>query len=698
MRAKAVWRIELAATGWHSCFSGKQHIEDPLCATTASPRPEGSRHAFAGRGEASLPFGATLDTVKASTRSRREAAKAAPAREADSTNSVLHEQPLAHLAALVICALSITLLYAPTLRFEFIGFDDTAYVLQHEWVRTGLSWHGILTAFTSDGGIYWHPLTWLSHMLDVSLFGLDAGAQHLQNIAWHVGSALLLFSLARRFQVPVWWALAGTLFWALHPLRVESVAWVAGRKDVLSGFFFLLCLWLYTSYAAAPNASRYAAMLGAATLGYLAKPTMVTLPFVLLLFDWWPLRRSWQWKLLIEKLPLFAFSLAVSWATYLSQKQAGALAMVRPTSLGERVENAVVAYGWYLKKSLWPTNLAVIYPYPTELPLAVWVGSALLLMAISAVALWWWRRSDPALLSPWLAFLGILVPMIGLIQAGPQPYADRFTYIAFLPLTVFLIACGVALANRVPAAWQSITTRLLASLALGAILMLAVRTHQQILTWRSGEAAFSHAYTAVEGNTIAAMNLGAMRIARGAYSAALEPVEMAVRISPRSAINQYNLGAALAGLKRWREAEHALRRSTELDPSRAESWRLLGSVQRDLKKPQEAIRSFREAVRHGLSPRDESRVRNQLGLLLLEGGGGRGSDVEDQFRAAVAKDPSNESALLNLIVYLSGKNRVEEALPFVRTALERFPENRQARGLAASLEARAAAEKGKRAP
>ncbi len=637
--------------------------------------------------------GATLDTVKTSKRPRVEAAKAALAREADSANSGFEQQPLAHLAALVICALSITLLYAPALRFEFIGFDDTAYVLQHEWVRTGLGWHGIVTAFTSDGGIYWHPLTWLSHMLDASVFGLDAGAQHLQNIAWHVGSALLLFSLARRFQVPVWWALAGVLLWALHPLRVESVAWVAGRKDVLSGFFLLLCLWLYTSYAAAPNAPRYAAMLAAATLGYLAKPTMVTLPFVLLLFDWWPLRRSWRWKLLIEKLPLFALSLAVSWVTYLSQKQAGALEMVGSTTLAERVQNAIAAYGWYLKKTLWPTNLAVIYPYPTALPLTVWVGSAMLLVAISAFALWWWRRSDPALLTAWLAFLGILVPMIGLIQAGPQPYADRFTYIASLPLTVFLIACGVALANRAPAAWQSITTRLLASLALGAILMLGVRTHQQILTWRSGEAAFSHAYAAVEGNTIAAMNLGALRIARGAYAAALEPLEMAARMEPRSAIHQYNLGAALAGLKRGREAEHALRRSTDLDPSRAESWRLLGSVQRDLKRPRQAIHSLREAVRLGLSPRDESRTRNQLGLLLLEGGGGRGSDVEDQFRAAVEKDPTNESALLNLIVYLSSNNRVEEALPLARRALEHFPENRQARGLAASLEARAAAEK-----
>lgn len=604
-----------------------------------------------------------------------------------SANRPEGEQPLAHLAAFVICSVSIAVLYAPAMRFDLIGFDDAAYVLQHDWVRAGITWHGIVTAFTTDGGIYWHPLTWLSHMVDAAIFGQDAGARHLQNIAWHVGSALLLFSLARRFQAPVWWALAGTLFWALHPLRVESVAWVAGRKDVLSGFFFLMCLWLYTNYAAAPNARRYAAMLGAAALGYLSKPSIVTLPFVLLLFDWWPLERRWRWKLLLEKVPLFAFSIAVSCATYLSQKQAGALAMTRDAGLAERVQNALAAYGWYLEKTLWPTNLAVIYPYPTVISAAVWAGCGLLLIAISAVALWH-RRSDPALLCGWLAFLGMLVPTIGLIQAGPQPYADRFTYMASLPLTVALAAGVAALANRAPAAWRPRAVRLLASLAIGAILMLAVRTHEQVLTWRSGEAAFAHAYTAVEGNTIAAMNLTALRIGKGAYASALRPAEMAALAEPESAVHQYNLGAALAGLKRWEESERALLRSTELDPERAEGWSLLGRVQREEGKKVEAIRSYREAVRAGLSPVEESRVRTQLGLLLL--GVGQEAEVEREFRAAVEKNPANESALLNLVVFLSGKNRLEEALPLARLALQRFPENRQARGLAASLEARAA--------
>ena len=323
--------------------------------------------------------------------------------------------------------------------------------------------------------------------------------------------------------------------------------------------------------------------------------------------------------------------------------------MTRDAGLAERVQNALAAYGWYLEKTLWPTNLAVIYPYPAAVSAAGWAGCALLLIAISAVALWR-RRSDPALLCGWLAFLGMLVPTIGLIQAGPQPYADRFTYMASLPLTVALAAGVAALANRAPAAWRPRAVRLLASLAIGAILMLAVRTHEQVLTWRSGEAAFAHAYTAVEGNTIAAMNLTALRIGKGSYASALRPAEMAALAEPESAVHQYNLGAALAGLKRWEESERALRRSTGLDPERAEGWSLLGRVQREEGKKVEAIGSYRESVRAGLSPVEESRVRTQLGLLLL----GVGQELRSSASSRGGEEPGNESAS-NLVVFLSGR-------------------------------------------
>ncbi len=594
---------------------------------------------------------------------------------------------MAHLAAFVICSVSIAVLYAPALSFELTGFDDTSYALKHDWVRAGLTWHGVVMAFTTDGGIYWQPLTWLSHMLDASLFGADAGAYHLQNIAWHAGAALLLFSLARRFGLSAWWALGGALLWALHPLRVESVAWVASRKDVLSGFFFLLCLWLYADYAAAPRASRYLAMLAAGVSGYLAKPALVTLPFVLLLFDWWPLRRPWRWPLLFEKLPLFALSIAISCATYLSQQQAGALAAAGGVSLPERLKVAAIAYVWYLNKILWPADLALIYPYPRSIPAGQWIAAALILFTLTAAAVWK-RREYPALFTGWLAFLGILVPMIGLVQAGPQPYADRFTYMATMPLSIAVVTGGFSLGRHMPARWRPVSKRLGASLVLSAVLMLAVRAHQQVLTWRNGETAFSHACSAVPENTVAATNLGALRLARGAYLAALDPIEMAVRVEPKSSVHQYNLGAVLTGLKRWREAEHALRRSAELDPSRAETWRLLGGAQRELGRRPEAIHSLTKAERAGLPAAEESRARNQLAVMMLAEGTREG--VEDQFRRAIALDPENQSALLNLAVFLSGQNRVAEALPLAREALERFPENAQARGLAASLEARAA--------
>ncbi|MDZ7637017.1 MAG: hypothetical protein U5J83_01970 [Bryobacterales bacterium] len=540
--------------------------------------------------------------MKTTRKARGGNGNAALVRDSDSVRAVPTGQPFVPVAAMAFCAVAIGWLYAPSLGFAFIGFDDTAYVMQHAWVRAGLRWQGFATAFASDGGIYWQPLTWLSHMLDVSLFGIDSGAHHLQNIVWHVGATLLLFGVARLLALPVWAALACALLWALHPLRVESVAWVAGRKDVLSGFFFLLCVWLYIGYTKSPSVARYASMLAAAALGYLAKPTIVTLPFVLLLFDWWPLRRSVRGMLLIEKLPLFALSLAVAWLTYFSQKQAGALDMLRETTLLERLQNAIAAYGWYLSKTLWPTDLAVIYPYPAAVPALAWVGSAMLVAAITAAAIYL-RHRLPSLLVGWLGFQGMLVPMIGLLQAGSQPYADRFTYIASLPLTLGLVAALTVLLNAAPASRQSTCQLLGIGLACAAILMLSVRTHQQVSTWRDGETAFAHAFAAVEGNTVAAMNLGALRIARGAYAEALGPLEMAARTEPHSAIHHYNLGAALAGLGRRLEAERELRRSTQLDPTRAEAWRLLGATQKDIDKRHLAIRSLSQAVRAGLDAR-----------------------------------------------------------------------------------------------
>ena len=582
-----------------------------------------------------------------------------------------------HLSILGICAAAIALIYAQTLSFGFVGFDDTAYVTQHAWVRSGVTWQGVWNAFGSDGGIYWQPLTWLSHMLDVAFFGLNPGPHHLQNAIWHTGSMLLLFVVARRFGLGHWASLACSLLWGIHPLRVESVAWIAGRKDVLSGFFWLLSVWLYIRYADAPTARRYLTMVGTALLGYLAKPTMVTFPFVLLLFDVWPLRRQLGWgKRIMEKLPLFALSLLVSVITYWSQRQAGALAMTPDASAFERIQNAAIAYGWYLRKTIWPTDLAVIYPYPASIPVLSFAGASIGLGAVTLL-LAWQRDRYPALLVGLLSFLGILVPMIGLVQAGPQPYADRFTYIASLPLLLAVVATASAFVSR--RSWQ----RLAAASLLAILAALGVLSYGQVGVWKDGEVLFTHAHAVADHNTVASMNLGAIRMAQGRYQEALPLLEEAAADEPKSAAHRYNLGVTLAALEKFGPAAQQLRRATTMDPSRAEAWAALGSAQKGIGNRRQAIESMKRAIALRLESSREVAVRTDLATLLATQG--RLIEAEQEFLKVLATDTTNERARMNLAVLLARTGRRAEAVAEAQSVLARNPNHGQARAMVNAL-------------
>ncbi len=587
----------------------------------------------------------------------------------------------------IVCLAAVAVLYAPALQFDFVGFDDSAYVLRHQWVRQGLTWAGLTTAFTSDGGIYWHPFTWASHMVDVSLFGLNAGLHHFQNVFWHAASAALLWLVARACGLLTLPALACALLWALHPLRVESVAWVAGRKDVLSGFFWLLTVWLYLRYASSPSPRRYLPMFLAALAGYLSKPTMVTLPFFLFLLDFWPVRRPWKTTVLLEKLPLVALSAAVSWITFLSQQQAGALSMVPELSLWERLQNALFAYAWYVWKTLWPANLAVLYPYPRQLEAGAWLLAGMLLVALS-VAVIVLRRHFPSLLTGWFGFVGILVPMIGLIQAGPQPYADRFTYIASIPLTLGLVSALFLASPAREAAPRGHRTKLKAGIAIALLLGMAIRSTVQIQTWRDGETVFAHATTAVPGNALAASNLGALRMARGAYAEALAPLEMAAQSLPDYAPARHNLGVTLTKMQQFRRAEQELYRATALDPNRAESWLALGVVQWRLQRIPLSIASYQQALALGLPGPARAQAHTDLGLAYISSG--KATAAGEQFRLALEAEPDNERALINRAVFLSSHGDLNEALTLVRRALVRNPNNPQAIGIAQALERRLA--------
>lgn len=622
-------------------------------------------------------------TVSAAHQSKRrpkpnEARREALPAHSNSAGSFPSLTPLnLHLSVLGICTAAIALIYAQTLSFGFVGFDDTAYVTQHAWVRSGVTWQGVWNAFGSDGGIYWQPLTWLSHMLDVSFFGLNPGPQHLQNAIWHTGSMLLLFVVARRFGLGHWASLACSLLWGLHPLRVESVAWIAGRKDVLSGFFWLLSVWLYIRYAEAPSARHYLTMFGAALLGYLAKPTMVTFPFVLLLLDVWPLHRQLSWgKRITEKLPFFALSLVISVITYWSQQQAGALAMTHDASFVERIQNAAIAYCWYLRKTIWPIDLAVVYPYPASVPVLSFAGASIVLGAVTLL-LAWQRDRCSALLVGWLSFLGVLVPMIGLVQAGPQPYADRFTYIASVPLLLAVVATVSGFVSR--RSWHGLA----AASMFAIIAALGVLSYGQVGVWKDGEVLFTHAHAVADHNTVASMNLGAIRMAQGRYQEALPLLEEAAADEPKSAVHRYNLGVTLAALEKFDLAAQQLRQATTMDPSRAEAWAALGSAQKGIGNRRQAIESMKRAIALGLEPSREVAVRTDLATLLATQG--RLIEAEHEFRNVLAADATNERARMNFAVLLARTGRRKEAVAEAQVVLTRNPNHGQARAMVNAL-------------
>jgi len=330
------------------------------------------------------------------------------------------------VAALLLIA-STLFVYAPSKDHQFINFDDNTYVTENNWVKRGLTWESVGWAVTTMEEANWHPLTWLSHMLDVQLFGLNPAGHHLTNLLLHMANVLLLFGVLQQMTGAVWRSALVAALFALHPLNVESVAWVAERKNVLSTLFWLLTMAAYVGYVRKPNWGRYLGMMGIFMLGLMAKPMLVTLPCVLLLLDYWPLGRLgkdskefWERlpRLAAEKLPLFIPVAAISVVTIEAQSQAGALSSWEWLSPGVRVANAVTAYGAYLKKMLWPMDLAVFYPHPGN-SLVVWpVVLAALLLVILSLGVWWQGRRSRYLVVGWCWYLGTLFPVSGLIQVG----------------------------------------------------------------------------------------------------------------------------------------------------------------------------------------------------------------------------------------------------------------------------------------
>jgi len=570
------------------------------------------------------------------------------------------------LVALLLAG-AVVAVYWPVLGFEFVSYDDSMYVTRNREVQRGLGAESLWWAWTTLYAANWQPLTWMSHMVDWDLYGPRPAGHHATSVLLHAANTLLLFALLDRTTGSPWrGALVAALF-ALHPLRVESVAWVSERKDVLSAFFWFLTLLAYVRYVRAPSAGRYALVAVGLVLGLAAKPMVVTLPFTLLLLDYWPLARfggaartATAWRLVREKLPLFVLVTAASTLTIVAQRRGGAMGPLSEHPLGVRIGNAVVSYVSYLGKALWPQSLSILYPHPGgSLPEWRIVASAALLLVVTAVALRE-RQRRPYLLVGWLWYLVTLAPVSGLIQAGEQGMADRFTYVP-------LVGIFVGAVWLLPSPRGALAV-LAAPLAIALLLALAARTSQQLPAWQDSMTLYTHALAVNEANPTAHANLGAELVGRGRIDEARVHFERCIELSPRCTTGRDNLGALLLDEGRVDEAIARFEESLRIDPDSAEAHEGLGQAFVRLGRGTEAEAEYREALR--LDP-DRFGARFNLAVLLTEDG--RAADAVVHWQEAVRIRPEHADAHYGLGNALARLGRDDEAVSAYQAALRVDP-------------------------
>ena len=566
------------------------------------------------------------------------------------------------LIGLFLIALTVVAFWQ-TLGHDFVNYDDDEYITENGRLTAGLTTENIAWAFTSTSVSNWHPLTWISHMLDVQLYGLNPKGHHLTNLLFHMANVLLLFLLLSWMTGSLWRSAFVAALFGIHPLHVESVAWVAERKDVLSTFFWLLTMLAYVWYVQRPQHGRYLLVVLLFALGLMSKPMLVTLPFMLLLMDYWPLKRltatqslrstlntqhSTLSRLILEKAPLFALSAASSVVTYIVQQRTGAVGSLEKLPFGERVANALVAYVGYIVKMIWPQNLAVFYPHPKgHLPAWEVLGAAVLLASVSLLVM---RAGRARLYLPvgWLWYLVTLVPVIGLVQVGEQAMADRYTYVPLIGLFV-MVAWGVPdLLNKRSYATEAGQDKpprvsrppsqipLTVPLAIVVIAALRICTWIQIGYWRDSISLFEHALACTKDNYVAHSNLAIALAAEGNTDRAISHCEDALRIRPQDAHTHNNFGVLLLNQRRF----------------------------------DEAMAQFVEALR--LEPGDVS-ATNNLGLAFFWQG--RIDQAISYFRNALRTDPDYVNARLNLGLALARKRKPEQAIAELWKAFRANPRN-----------------------
>jgi tetratricopeptide (TPR) repeat protein len=540
---------------------------------------------------------------------------------------------------IIICALlalATIAIYAQTATHGYVAYDDDQYVYQNHWVKAGLTGANIAWAFTTFFYANWHPLTWLSYMLDFSLWGENPGAQHLENVAIHLASTLLLFLVFTRMTRRPWRAALVAAIFTVHPLRVESVAWISERKDVLSTFFDILTLLLYVRYVAKPALARYLAVVLAFALSLLAKPMAVTFPLVLLLLDFWPLRRIAGRRLIIEKLPLLALSAAASVFTFLAQRNFGAVVSLSRLSFAARAANAAISYVAYMGKSLWPVDLAVLYPQQSPDSGSAFIA-AILLVAITALA-WLWIQKRPYFAVGWFWYLGMLVPVIGLVQVGVQSMADRYTY---LPMAGLSIAVVWTVADLVEGRRE--LQFAIGATTVAVLVAFAVVSFRQTGYWKTSRSLFEHTLAVTKNNHIIENNMGVILGREGNSKEAMALYKDALAIAPDYADAHANLGHELLKAGQFSDGEQQLTKALAGRPDLASAQGDLGVLMAARGQYEEARRQFERAL--AIHPDDAD---NESNLCFALTHLGRAEEAVAHCNAALRIDPNHANAKFNL--------------------------------------------------
>jgi len=548
-----------------------------------------------------------------------------------------------------LCLLIVIVIpYRQVVHFDFVGYDDELYVTENLNVQNGISAKGIQWAFTAFHSANWHPITWLSHMLDYELFGLNPGGHHWTNVELHIANTVLLFIIFLKMTGMIWRSAFVAALFALHPLHVESVAWISERKDVLSTFFGLLTILAYCRYVKIPNLKQYFLLLLLLSLGLMAKPMLVTLPFVLLLLDFWPLERlrlkhnrarpsegktyfgtKGFLRLILEKIPFFIPVVISSILTFLAQKSEGAVKALEALSLKIRIANALVSYVNYVSKAIWPANLAVFYPHPgNTLPAWKIFGAALLIALAMIFSIRMYNRY-PYVLIGLLWYLGTLVPVIGLVQVGDQAMADRYTYTPLIGLLIIFSWGTFDLLKK----WECKKIFFGVS-AIIILTVLAANTFSQLRHWKNGITLFEHAVKVTENNYQAQNNLGTA-LGSVDLDRAISHYKQALKIKPNYARANYNLGLAL-----YEKGDY-----------------------------EASILHFRKALK--INPEDTSVRNNLANVMVLQG---KPHEAISQYKAMLKINSENADAHHNLAYVLSTQGKLDEAVLHYKEALRINPE------------------------